>query len=293
MGTGGVAAGDVVTYEGADVWLTCQLSWRFPSIWSDGGGMSVIQSVTTTRSLQFYRSSPAPCPYLPGRVERKLFTRLDGDHAPEINSTLSFAGFRRSHDIIYKPTCPGCSACVAVRVPVDCFLPNRRQRKILHRGRNFLFLRERSAVNRDIYQLFSSYQKARHVDSDMARMSFDDFRAMMTEGEADTSTFALFEETSSEKTRGIMLADRLRDGWSAVYSFYDVAPENDRLSLGTLMILRLIEQAQADGLPYVYLGYWVRNCQKMDYKSQFQPIELLGPRGWSVDSSSAADHNAK
>ncbi len=239
--------------------------------------MSVMQTQRTA-PLQFYRSSPAPCPYLPGRIERKLFARLGGAESAGVNSALSRAGFRRSHDIIYKPACPGCSACVAVRVPVASFAPTDSLRKIRRRSAFLTASLVPPQPDRTQYDLFLAYEKSRHADSDMARMSYDDYRAMMTEGDADT--FALTLGVENGRLAGVMLADRLRDGWSAVYSFYDPAPEATRLSLGTLLILHLIEEARRADMPYVYLGYWVRNSRKMDYKSRFRPLEMLGPSGW-------------
>lgn len=239
--------------------------------------MSLMQTQRVA-PLQFYRSSPAPCPYLPGRIERKLFARLGGAESAGVNATLSQAGFRRSHDIIYKPACPGCAACVAVRVPVARFAPSGSLQKIMRRGSFLTATLTLPQPDREQYGLFLAYEKSRHADSDMARMSFDDYRAMVTEGQADTLTLTL--GVPQGRLAGIMLADRLPDGWSAVYSFYDPAPEAARLSLGTLLILRLIEEARRAALPYVYLGYWVRNSRKMDYKSRFRPLEMLGPTGW-------------
>ncbi|AIB14703.1 arginyl-tRNA-protein transferase (plasmid) [Azospirillum argentinense] len=237
--------------------------------------MSVIQP--QLRPLQqFFRSGPMPCPYLPGRVERKLFTRLLGPYSAEVNSTLSRAGFRRSHDIVYRPVCPNCQACVPVRIPVGAFTPTRSQKRVL-RGNGDLTLAEAAAAaTTEQYRLFSLYQNSRHGESDMARMAMADFAAMIDEGRADTS---LLEARDAEgRLVGCMLTDRLTDGYSAVYSFYD--PRQDRRSLGSFMILSLLERAQADGLPYVYLGYWIAQSRKMAYKAKFRPLEALGRDGW-------------
>jgi arginine-tRNA-protein transferase len=240
--------------------------------------MSVMQTQKTA-PLQFYRSSPAPCPYLPGRIERKLFARLGGGGSVAVNSVLSHAGFRRSHDIIYKPACPGCMACVAVRVPVNQFEPQGSLERIRRRGAHLTLETLPPEPTRAQYDLFMEYETRRHADSDMARMSYDDYCSMLTEGEADTHLLTLAE---GDKLMGAMLADRLADGWSAVYSFYATTPEADRLSLGSFLILRLIEEAKNASLPYVYLGYWVQNSRKMDYKSRFRPLEMLGPNGWQL-----------
>ena len=128
------------------------------------------------------------------------------------------------------------------------------------------------------FRLFTAYQNSRHGDSDMARMSMADFAAMIDEGRADTSLFELRDATG--RLIGCMLVDRLSDGFSAVYSFYD--PRQPRRSLGTYLIISLIRKARADGLPYVYLGYWIAHSRKMAYKAKFRPLEALGTDGWFV-----------
>ncbi|MFD1623026.1 arginyltransferase [Azospirillum griseum] len=237
--------------------------------------MSVI--LAPQRPLQqFFRSGPMPCPYLPGRVERKLFTRLVGAYATEVNSDLSRAGFRRSHDIVYRPVCPNCQACTPVRVPVDRFQPSRSQRRVTALNRDLRMTERPAYATTEQFRLFSQYQNSRHGESDMARMTMGDFVAMVDEGRADTG---LLEARDADKRLvGCMLVDRLNDGYSAVYSFYDAT--QDRRSLGTHMILGLIERARQTGLPYVYLGYYIANSRKMAYKARFHPLEALGATGW-------------
>ncbi len=225
---------------------------------------------------QFYRSGPMPCPYIPGRIERKLFTRLSGAHAPEVNSSLSRAGFRRSHDIVYRPVCPGCNSCVPVRIPVEQFTGNRTQRRLRRRNADLTLTPVPAGATIEQYQVFTAYQVARHVESEMRRMSLADFAAMVDEGRVDSW---LFEARSPDgKLRGGLLADRLDDGFSAVYSFYD--PSEPQRSLGSWLILAMVEECRRLGLPYLYLGYWIRESRKMAYKAKFQPIEMLGREGW-------------
>lgn len=227
---------------------------------------------------QFYRSGPMPCPYLPGRVERKLFTRLAIPFAAEVNSTLSRAGFRRSHDIVYRPVCPSCSACVPVRIPAAAFQPSRSQRRVDRENQGLTFTEVPAHATTEQFRLFTAYQNSRHGDSDMARMSMADFAAMIDEGRADTSLFEMRD--TDGRLVGCMLIDRLADGFSAVYSFYD--PRLPRRSLGTFLIMSLIRQAAAEGLAYVYLGYWIAHSRKMAYKAKFRPLEALGTDGWFV-----------
>lgn len=238
--------------------------------------MSIIQS--PYRPLQqFFRSGPMPCPYVPGRVERKLFTRLAGPQAMEVNSNLSRAGFRRSHDIVYRPVCPGCNACVPVRIPVMEFEPDRAMRRIIRRNSDLWVAQQPARGTDELFRIFQSYQRVRHGDSDMSRMSAADFTAMIDEGQVDTH---LFEARGpGNRLYGAVLADRLEDGFSAVYSFFD--PAESRRSLGTLLILGLVEAARRSGLGYVYLGYWIGESRKMAYKARFRPLEILGRDGWS------------
>lgn len=225
---------------------------------------------------QFFRSGPMPCPYLPGRVERKLFTRLVGAYTSEVNSTLSRAGFRRSHDIVYRPVCPACSACVPVRIPVAEFAPNRSLRKVLKANADLTVSEVLAVATGEQFRLFSTYQRARHGDSDMARMGMSDFVAMIDEGRSDTSLFEVRD--AAARLVGCILTDRLADGFSAVYSFYDSSLE--RRSLGSFLILKLVERCRMEALPYVYLGYWIEGSRKMAYKGRFRPLEALGRDGW-------------
>lgn len=217
-----------------------------------------------------------PCPYLPGRVERKLFTRLNGATSCEVNSTLSRAGFRRSHDIVYRPVCPACTACVPVRVPVASFSLSRSMRKVVNRNADLRAREVPAVATLEQYKMFMRYQASRHGESDMARMSLADFTGMIDEGRTDTALLEVRDER--ERLLGIMLTDRVSDGYSAVYSFFD--PDHPRRSLGSFLILSLIFHARAEGLPFAYLGYWIAGSRKMAYKARFQPMEALGREGW-------------
>ena len=224
----------------------------------------------------FFRSVPMPCPYLAGHVERKLFTRLSGADAAALNSLLSQAGFRRSHDIIYRPVCSDCNACVPVRIAVNRFSASRSIRRTMSRNAD-LVLEERPAVaTGEQYVLFHRYQLSRHGDSDMARMTFRDYTAMTEEGGCDTRVFEL--RRGARQLLGAILADRLSDGYSAVYSFFE--PSEARRSLGTQLVLSLVQRARAEGREHVYLGYWVRDSQKMAYKIRFSALEALTAGRW-------------
>jgi arginine-tRNA-protein transferase len=249
-----------------------QKAWGFDTLF----GVSIIPPHFAALR-RFYRSMPSPCPYIPGQIERKLFTRLDGNGIAELNATLTRAGFRRSHDIVYRPVCPACQACVPVRIPAGFFLPNRTQKRLLKRNADLRMTERPALANEEQYALFTDYQRGRHSDGDMARMSFLDFRAMIQDGSADSRLLELRD--SRDRLLGAMLVDKLSDGFSAVYSFFD--PASIRRSLGTFIILAAIQLLQRQERPFLYLGYWIARSRKMAYKSRFHPLQVLGPAGWT------------
>jgi arginine-tRNA-protein transferase len=203
-----------------------------------------------------------------------------------LHDRLSRAGFRRSHNIAYAPVCPGCNACVPIRIPVAQFTPDRSLRRVLKANLGVEGTDVPARATAEQYQLFQSYQLARHGDGDMATMSFYDYRAMVED--TPIETFMVEFRDPDDRLVGACLTDRLGDGLSAVYSYF--LPEMERRSLGSFTILWLIERARAMGLPHVYLGYWVRESRKMAYKVRFQPSEILVGGSWRV--SSAAEMTA-
>ena len=236
-------------------------------------------------SPQFYLTAPTPCPYLEGRTERKVFTHLAGPRAAEFNEVLTQGGFRRSQNIAYRPTCENCRACISVRVAVDRFDPGRSLRRVAKRNIDVSSERVAAEPTTEQFALFREYIDARHSTGGMADMTSLDYTMMIQDTQVETQVVeyrrnedGVFGETGSGDLLGVALADRLSDGLSMVYSFFD--PDEDTRSLGSYMILDHIERARMLGLPYVYLGYWVPGSRKMDYKRRFQPQEHLTPDGW-------------
>jgi arginine-tRNA-protein transferase len=230
---------------------------------------------------QFYLTSPAACPYLPGREERKVFTHLVGRRAAVLNDALTHSGFRRSQTIAYRPACENCKACVSVRILCDEFEPNRTQKKLLARNADIYADLGPARADVEQFRLFRTYLDSRHSDGGMADMAMLDY-GMMIEDSHVESRMALYRLPPERNDVGALaaccLTDVLEDGLSMVYSFYD--PALTRRSLGAYMILDHIEKARALGLPHLYLGYWVEGSRKMDYKAQYLPQERLGPGGW-------------
>ena len=224
----------------------------------------------------FYTTAPLPCPYLPGRTERKIVTELSGTEAEALHERLSRAGFRRSHNIAYAPVCPGCQACVPIRVVSEDFTPDRTQRRILRANADLTVSEIPARATAEQFTLFQRYQKNRHADGDMAAMGYYDYRAMIED--TPISTGILEFRDAQDRLLGACLTDWLADGLSAVYSFFDT--DEDKRSLGTFAVLWLIGRARSLGLPYVYLGYWVPESRKMAYKARFRPSEILISGAW-------------
>lgn len=219
---------------------------------------------------------PRPCPYIPGRIERDMFVELAPPNADRLHLRLAHLGFRRSHNVVYRPDCPGCQSCVSVRVLAREFERPQRFAKIWRRNSDLKVRLRPPVATQEQFELFQAYQHDRHGDGEMALMDFDDYRAMIENTMVDSHVIEFRD--AHDRLVATCLADRLEDGLSAVYSFFD--PSLNRRSLGNHMILWLIETASVDDLPYVYLGYWIRHSQKMAYKKLFQPMEGLGANGW-------------
>jgi arginine-tRNA-protein transferase len=226
----------------------------------------------------FYTTAPLPCPYVPGRTERKVVTEITGPDADTLHDRLSRAGFRRSHNIAYAPVCPGCQSCVPIRIPVATFQPDRTLRRIGKANAMLEGFEVPARATAEQFHLFQRYQHARHGEGDMATMSFYDYRAMIED--TPIETFIVEFRDPDDRMVGTCLADKLGDGLSAVYSFF--APGLEKRSIGTYTILWLVERAKQLGLPYVYLGYWVPESRKMAYKSRFRPSEILIGGTWRI-----------
>ena len=232
---------------------------------------------------EFYVTAPQPCPYLAGKFERKLFTHLTHDKPTALVDNLLKGGFRRSQNIAYMPYCEGCQACVSVRVAVNEFTPNKSFQRAVKANADLMAKRVEPQPSAEQYALFRDYIDTRHSDGGMADMTVLDYAMMIEDSIVDTflTEYRVRPSNSISKPGPLMalaLCDRLSDGISMVYSFYDtVAPER---SLGTYMILEHIEYTRQLGLPYLYLGYWIEGSRKMCYKTRFQPQEHLTGNGW-------------
>lgn len=229
-----------------------------------------------TRIPQFFLTPGGPCPYLPGRVERKVFARLAGNLAQPLSEALTHSGFRRSQSIAYRPACEGCNACVSVRVVTEEFTPGRNLKRNQKRNRDLTRKEVAAEATREQFALLRTYLDSRHPGGGMSDMGLFDYVAMVEETPVETH---IVEYRDANGTlMAAALTDHLRDGLSMVYSFFH--PGEEARSLGTYMILDHVRRARELKLPYVYLGYWVQGSDKMDYKIRFSPLEALTTNGW-------------
>jgi leucyl-tRNA---protein transferase len=244
------------------------------------------------RFPRFFVTTPAPCPYLDGKTERKVFTELSGPHAGDLNDALGRIGFRRSQNVAYRPSCLDCTACISVRVVAGEFQPSHTHRKVLRRNADLEVTACKPWATEEQYELLRRYLRARHPDGGMVEMDEGDFADMVEQSPVKTYIIE-YREPSTRSGKpgrlvGACLTDQQADGLSMIYSFFEPdapAPakpgeRHARSGLGTFIILDHIVRAGRTGLPYVYLGYWVEESKRMAYKSRFRPLERLGPGGW-------------
>ncbi len=225
----------------------------------------------------FFSTELAPCPYLDGRQERRLVRPLGADIGGDDHDRLVLAGFRRSQTYAYRPTCPGCQACVPIRIPVARFAFTRSWRRTLRQNADLEVEEKPPRATEEQFNLFRRYLDKRHADGGMTAMGWNEYRSMVE----DCPEGSVIVEWRREDRSliGVSITDRVTSGLSGVYKFFD--PDEGKRSLGTLIILWHVQRAQALDLPYAYLGYWIEASSKMDYKARFKPLEKLTERGWA------------
>jgi leucyl-tRNA---protein transferase len=234
------------------------------------------------RFPRFFVTSPAACPYLPGKQERKVFTELTGQHAAELNDALGKIGFRRSQGVAYRPSCIDCSACVSVRVISGEFRPNASQRKLIKLHSDLEVTACRPWSTQEQFDLLRRYLDARHPTGGMVGMDEIDYADMVEQTPVNSYVVEYREPSLGGKPGRLVggcVTDQQSDGLSMIYSYFEPNDEG-RPGLGNFIIMDHILRANAAGLPYVYLGYWIQGSERMQYKVKFRPIERLGPDGW-------------
>lgn len=223
----------------------------------------------------FYISMPHPCSYLPGRMATMLFVSPQQVLDTRTFAELTRHGFRRSGDFVYRPHCRECQACIPVRIPVGSFRPNRSQRRTWRRNQDLTVHRREPEFKQEHFELYLRYQNARHPGGGMDEGDPERYLRFLTTRHSATD---FYELRLADKLLGVAVADILPDGLSAVYTFYD--PAAATRGLGVFSILVEVERAKRLGLPWVYLGYWIAQCEKMSYKRNFGPLQIYENGVW-------------
>lgn len=235
--------------------------------------------MTDLANLTFFATQPHACSYLPDAQATTLFLDPHRTLDTKTYSQLSALGFRRSGDLLYRPHCRTCTACVPARIPVNSFTANRQQNRIYKRNADLVTRTSKPAMTEEIYQLFAQYITARHADGDMYPPSPEQFNSFLVSKD-DWCVFHEFRYNG--RLLAVAVTDYLENGLSAVYTFFD--PKEERRSLGRYAILWQIQEARRLKLQAVYLGYWIKNSRKMNYKTEYRPLELLINQQWVLNS---------
>lgn len=237
-----------------------------------------------SRNLQLYVTAETPCSYFEDRMSRNLVPDPEIPLNMPIFNSLIQHGFRRSGKYSYRPYCNNCKKCIACRVPVDGFIANRSQKRCLKKNSDVELSVHDATYKEEYFSLYSRYLNSRHADGSMANPAREDFRQFLYCNWSDTR---FMEFRLSGKLVAIAVTDFLSDGLSAVYSFFE--PELEARSLGTLCILKQIEYALEHSLQHVYLGYWIEDHPKMQYKINFRPLEIYHEEQWHSDLPRSED----
>lgn len=225
--------------------------------------------------IRLFLAQPSDCGYLPKRLSRNLVCDPQFEYNRRSHTALSQQGFRRSGSFLYRPQCPSCSACIPVRVKVEEFKPGRSDRRCINANRDIKVIPRAAKYNAEHYALYSQYLQKRHPEGGMEDQGPEAYEQFFISDWADT---VFYEFRLGDQLLAVTVTDRLEDGLSAMYCFYD--QRHAKRSLGTYSILWQIQHARNQGLEWLYLGYWVDGCRKMQYKERYQPAEYFINSSW-------------
>ena len=231
----------------------------------------------TNQSITLLVTHPHPCSYLPEQQASTAFVNPDCQITPFLFSRLAEAGFRRSGQHIYRPQCQHCQACIPVRIPVNKFKPNRNQIRCIKHNHDLVVRQVASIDNDASYLLYKKYINTRHRNGDMYPATHEQYKNFLGVTWPNSFYLTYYQQ---ERLVAVSVCDRFDNGYSAVYTFFD--PDEQQRSLGVFAVLNQIARAQIEGLDYLYLGYWIKDCTKMRYKSQYRPLEMLVNEQWRL-----------
>lgn len=231
--------------------------------------------MTTLQSLVYYATPEHECSYLDNRLATTVFVDPSTEIDFELYSRLSLNGFRRSGNHYYKPKCEACSACIPVRIPIADFKLSKSQKRIVSRNRDLRVNVCKPVFDQQQFNLYERYITDKHSDGDMYPPSQTQYENFLLEARAETE---FVEFIKDDELLAVAVIDHMLDGLSAIYTFYHSG--ETRRSLGVFAVLWQIAYASERKLPYLYLGYWIRGCQKMSYKTNYRPLEMLVHGRW-------------
>lgn len=233
--------------------------------------------MTDLSSIRLFATHPHTCSYLEDQEATTIFVDPTAEVDVHLYSRLSEIGFRRSGAHLYRPHCATCRACIPARIPVDKFKPNRQQRRCWQRNQDLTVKQVDSIDTMEYYDLYERYITERHSDGDMYPPSKLQFDAFLT---SEWGATRYFEFRERNQLLAVAVSDKMDTGLSAVYTYFN--PDESRRSLGVFGILFQINKARELGLQHLYLGYWIKKCAKMSYKTQYRPLELMIDREWKL-----------
>jgi arginine-tRNA-protein transferase len=239
--------------------------------------MSDMERNFLKKPINLYLSADHDCSYLPDRQANSLFVDPERELTAEIYSELIQQGFRRSGSYIYTPYCKKCQECTPVRLNVQNFILSRSQKRCKNKNKLITVEEKHPTYDKEQYQMYADYVRSRHAGGGMDEPDDNKYLEFLTSKWSDT---AFFELRENGQLLGVAVTDIVDDGLSAVYTFFNPADEYKKRSLGVFSVLWQVEEAQRRGLKWLYLGYWIKDCQKMSYKENYQPLEYYYNHSW-------------
>jgi len=234
--------------------------------------------------LNFFLSAPQACGYLADKSAISLFVDPDADMSTSLYSYLINQGFRRSADYVYRPHCDNCLACIPVRLHAPSFTAKRSQKRVWNKNRDLSISKTHPEFKQEHFLLYKKYLDSRHPKGDMSAHNEEQYFNFIKSAWCPS---IIYEIRLKEKLLAVAITDQVNDGFSAFYTFFD--PDEEKRSLGVFGVLLQIEAVRKMGMSYLYLGYWIKECHKMNYKSNYQPLEYFINNAWQSSPETVSE----